>query len=277
MELREWLNDATRQLTEAGVSEARLKTEWLLEHHLQIPRLELHLQPHLKICTDRLTPDLAKLIKHEPLQYVLGTTDFFGKTFKSDARALIPRPETEELVEHILSTPFAPQNVIDVGTGTGCIAISLALAKPDWSITALDISEEALELARENAAIMNANIQFMRSNLLSACSAQSADLIVSNPPYIAESDIADLDQQIQAFEPRQALVGGRLGTELIAELITQAANILRPQGRLMMEIGENQGAKVQDFLHNAGFTDILIQRDHFGRTRFASGTLTHGT
>jgi release factor glutamine methyltransferase len=280
IQIRALLDRGTETLIDSGVEEAQLKMEWLLSERLDIPRLELSLHYRDSVDATRIEADIARLAGHEPLQYVLGTTNFMGHDFATDARALIPRPETEELVEYILDLPSQPiiHDVLDVGTGTGCIALSLAAARPGWVITASDISTAALNLARENAAALKLEgVHFIEADLLAGFPPASFDLIVSNPPYIAQKEVLELDRHVRDYEPQNALTPGAAGTEALKTLIDQAARALRPGGRLALEMGEDQGGKVKDFLHKAGFTDILILEDRYNNVRFAHGILPHGS
>ncbi|MFT7514999.1 MAG: release factor glutamine methyltransferase [Candidatus Omnitrophota bacterium] len=277
MILRTWLNTATGQLEEAGVREARLKAEWLLADHLDIGRLHLHERRDEELDPTPLAPLLARLCQHEPLQYVIGSTDFMGLSFTSDARALIPRPETELLVEWVMELAPPGGRILDVGTGTGCIAIALARLRPDLDITAVDRSAAALALARENAHALKVNIRLLESDLLAAVAGESFDLIVSNPPYIARDEMLELEPQIRSFEPETALLGGENGAELMARLVPQAFTALRASGRLVLEIGENQTKDVSELLADAGFGEIAVRPDLAGKPRMAHGLKTWPT
>ncbi|MFT5121756.1 MAG: release factor glutamine methyltransferase [Verrucomicrobiales bacterium] len=277
MILRTWLNTATGQLEEAGVREARLKAEWLLADHLDIGRLHLHERRDEELDPTPLAPLLARLCQHEPLQYVIGSTDFMGLSFTSDARALIPRPETELLVEWVMELAPPGGRILDVGTGTGCIAIALARLRPDLDITAVDRSAAALALARENAHALKVNIRLLESDLLAAVVGESFDLIVSNPPYIARDEMLELEPQIRSFEPETALLGGENGAELMARLVPQAFTALRASGRLVLEIGENQTKDVSELLADAGFGEIAVRPDLAGKPRMAHGLKTWPT
>jgi release factor glutamine methyltransferase len=277
MILRTWLNTATGQLEEAGVREARLKAEWLLADHLDIGRLHLHQRRDEELDPTPLAPLLARLCQHEPLQYVIGSTDFMGLCFTSDARALIPRPETELLVEWVMELAPPGGRILDVGTGTGCIAIALARLRPDLDITAVDRSAAALALARENAHALKVNIRLLESDLLAAVAGESFDLIVSNPPYIARDEMLELEPQIRSFEPETALLGGENGAELMARLVPQAFTALRASGRLVLEIGENQTKDVSQLLADAGFGEIAVRPDLAGKPRMAHGLKTWPT
>ncbi len=266
-----WLEEATAQLEQAGVREARLKAEWLLADQLGTGRLDLHERREEPLDPEPLASRLSRLCAHEPLQYVSGWTSFMGLRFTTDRRALIPRPETELLVEWVMD--LAPQagRVLDVGTGSGCIAIALARLRPDLELTALDRSQPALDLARENARALQVPVRFLESDLLAEVAGESFDLIVSNPPYVAGTDMRKLERQILEYEPAAALLGGGAGTEIMAKLAPQAHAVLRSSGRLVLEIGENQTKDVETILAAAGFREIIIRPDLAGKARMAHG------
>jgi release factor glutamine methyltransferase len=214
----------------------------------------------------------------EPLQYILGQWDFYGLTFNVDKRALIPRQETELLVEETLkfakkitrADTNSPLRLLDVCTGSGCIAVTLAvLLGADAAVTATDISQDALELAKKNATLHGVaeRIHFIQSDLMQEqlrTSGELFDIIVSNPPYIPSGDIAALQTEVRDFEPRLALDGGDDGLELYRRLLPQAYQLLRPNGGLFMEIGQ-EGAG--ELTKKAGFANIQIINDYAGLRR----------
>jgi len=246
----------------------RLEAEWVLSHLLGLPRLQLPLDREVPA---EAFPLAERLASGEPLQYVLGETEFHELPcpIACDPRALIPRPETEELVELALARipTDRPWRVVDVGTGTGCIALALKHKRPDVEVVAVDTSLEALDLARYNAARCQLDITFVHGNLLAGI--RRAQMIVSNPPYISAADIPKLDANVRDHEPHSALDGGPDGLDLIRRLVPQAAAVLDLDGPLLLEIGEGQGPALRDILSVSGFVDIEILNDTFGRTRFA--------
>lgn len=277
MNARHLLNEGIDRLTAAGIDEAAVKMEWWTCEALGVDRVQL----------DTCFPDdaqrttvmngVARLERHEPLQYVIGHTPFLQLSLLTDRRALIPRPETEELVMKVMScrelAAMDEPAVADVGTGSGCIAVSLARGLPHAHILATDISPDALDLARANAARagVSARIAFRNADLLDGVSAGALDAVVSNPPYIAHDVIAGLDETVRAFEPVAALDGGPDGLAIIRRLVDQAFTALREGGRLWLEIGDEQGARVESILSEAGFGGVAISRDMYGQTRFAEG------
>ena len=231
---------------------------------------------------------MARLVKGEPLQYVLGEWDFRSLTLKCDRRALIPRPETEELVSRVLkflqtsrlspdSRPTSRPLIVDVGTGTGAIILSLAKEfKGEAAFLGTDVSEEAVALAKENAAKcgLSDRVKFaVMDGLDDFDEPECVDVIVSNPPYIARAVCDTLDPRVKDFEPRLALDGGESGLDFYDRYLGDALNILKPGGAVFFEIGEDQGAAVAKLMADYGFADIRIEKDFAGHDRYASATL----
>lgn len=224
---------------------------------------------------------MKRLAGGEPLQYVLGEWDFRSLTLKCDRRALIPRPETEELVTRTLAYLRAraftePPFIVDVGTGTGAIALSLAKEYPDAVYLATDISEGAIALATENAKLCNleGKVKFaVADGLDDFCDPQVFDVIVSNPPYIESAVIASLDPRVRDFEPRLALDGGASGLDFYERYLSDAINLLKPSGAVFFEIGENQAEAIRSLMFDYGFDDIRIEKDWSGHDRYASAVL----
>jgi len=266
------------QIAAAGRDEARLQAEWIAAHLLRVNRLDLAAGRHGP-WTTRLAAEASaraeRVAAGEPLQYVLGTAVFHGREFLCDRRALVPRPETEELVQAVLDDAeawrAARPAVADVGTGTGCIAVTLAAERPAARVLAIERSEDALALARANANRLSvaARIDFAHGDLLAGVAAGSLDVVVSNPPYIASREIEGLDPVVRDHEPRLALDGGADGLDLIRRLVPQALASLREGGRFWLEIGEEQGGAVRRLLADAGFRASGVRRDLSGRERMA--------
>jgi release factor glutamine methyltransferase len=266
MTVLEVLQSATGYLEKNGVESPRLSAEHLLAQALGMRRLDLYL------CFDRPVSESERAPLREtvrqraagvPLQHIIGNWDFFGRTFKCDARALVPRPETELLAEWVLET-FSPPDqslsVLDIGTGTGVLALTLALERPAWSTTGSDISSEALSLARENAELLGANnIKWIEADLIPPHTAW--DVIVSNPPYIPSGEIGGLSREVR-HDPLLALDGGADGLEIYRRLIPSAFANLKAHGFLFLEIGADQEAHVRDLMMQAGFLKIEVRRDH---------------
>lgn len=269
------LQASTDYLAGKGVEPARLLAEQLMSHVLDCPRLQLYLRFETLLGEDRLVPlrtGIRRLGAGEPLQYVVGDAEFMGHLFKTDARALIPRPDTEVLVECALQ--YAPlwegrrPVIADVGTGSGCVAVSLALARPEATYLAIDVSPAALDLARENALRNGAGvIDFRVGDLLAGVAPGSLDAVVANLPYIPSGDCGALPRTIREFEPRLALDGGDDGLRVIARLAAEASDRLKPGGVLLLEIGFDQGAKVVECLSQRGYVNAGVTKDLGGRDR----------
>jgi release factor glutamine methyltransferase len=277
MTLLQALIDATAQLaaSEHIRDQARRDAELLLLHILQIPRVTLLAHPTRELTAEQQTTyanTIRRRLNHEPIQYITGQQEFYGLLLHVSPAVLIPRPETELLVETILHLLPEDARIVDVGTGSGAIAIALAVHLPNAEITALDISPEALTIAATNASEHNVSdrIHLHPSNLLSALrpneasvrSCQGFDAIVSNPPYIPESDRASLHPQVREHEPAAALFAGSDGLDLYRRLIPQAYAVLKPNGLLALEIGHGQREALAALLqtwHKVSFVDDLQQ------------------
>ena len=223
---------------------------------------------------------MRRLVAGEPVQYVLGEWDFRRLTLKCDPRALIPRPETEELVTRVLKwleRRPAPRFVVDVGTGNGAIALSIAKEfAGDAVILATDVSADAVALARENAELcgLAGKVRFAVADGLDDFDEPGeVDAIVSNPPYVTTAEWRELDPRVRDREPRVALDGGETGLDFYDRYLGDALNLLKPGGAVFFEIGESQGAAVRRMMENYGFSGILVEKDWSGRDRYASATL----
>lgn len=210
-------------------------TTWLIAHddeHVTAEELQ------------RFTELLERRLDGEPLQYLRGFTEFYGRDFVVDDRVLIPRPETELLVEHVLARAPAAARILDIGTGSGCIATTLKLERREAHVSAVDISVEALALATRNARDLGAEVRFAASNVADAVSG-TFDVIASNPPYIPSSHVEALQREVRDHEPYCALTSGEAGTEIIERIFVAMPRLLAPGGFLAMEIGYSQGEQVQ--------------------------------
>ncbi|HEX7516738.1 MAG TPA: peptide chain release factor N(5)-glutamine methyltransferase, partial [Chthoniobacterales bacterium] len=208
----------------------------------------------------------------EPLQHLLGTVEFAGRVFLCDKRALVPRPETEELVELLKSKiQDSRSKILDVGTGSGVIALTLAAQFPEAEVDAVDISDDALALARENAARLDlqGRVRFAKGNLLTEVEG-AFDLIVANLPYVATGDRPALSREV-LHDPAVAVFAGERGDELMRELISAARDRLRPGGMLALEVGIGQADNLASFLAEKNYHDIASIRDYCGVTRFLFG------
>jgi len=271
--LLEVLRSTTAYLTKHRIENPRLNAEHLIAHVMRLSRIELYLEFESKLNENELAR-LRELVKRrgqgEPLQHLLGTVEFCGQTFLIDKRAMVPRPETEELVELISNFEFRNSifRILDVGTGSGIIALSLAKEFPAAKIFALDISDDALSLARENAARLGLSqrVEFQKGDLLENLP-ERFDLIVANLPYVSMQDRHLLAREV-LHDPEVALFGGPNGDELVRHLIEQAPSYLTPNGLLALEIGINQAEGLSDFLRLKNYHDIKSKKDYSGITRF---------
>ncbi len=280
---QELLALGTAYLDGKGVPDASVAMELLMARLLKCGRG--FLSPHLAAVPEErlvaaLRRGMARLAAGEPVQYVLGEWDFRSLTLSCDRRALIPRPETEELVTRVLSFARTCKNprpfVVDVGTGSGCIILSLASEMPDGIFLGIDISADAISLASENAARcgLAEKVKFaVADGLDDFDEPETIDMLVSNPPYVPTAECAALDPRIRNFEPMNALDGGRDGLDFYDRLIGDALNVLRPGGGVFFEIGDGQGTALQKRLFDAGFDGIRIEQDYAGHDRYASATL----
>lgn len=266
------LQSSTEYLKKHKIENPRLNAEHLLAHVLGRKRIELYLDFERELTETELAP-LRELLKRrsegEPLQHLLGTVEFCGLTFLCDKRALVPRPETEQLVE-LVETRIENRElrIVDVGTGSGVIALSLAAKIPEAKVLGVDVSEEALALAQENAAKLHLSerVQFLKSRLLENIEGVF-DLIVANLPYISIQDRHTLSPEV-LHDPEVALFAGAQGDELVRELIDQARSRFRPAGLLALEIGLGQSEALLSALAEKNYRDISSKNDYNGVTRF---------
>ena len=223
----------------------------------------------------RIAEIIARLQRHEPLQYIVGSARFHGHRFKVTPAVLIPRPETEQLVDMIVDeNPGSDLRVLDMGTGSGCIAISLARALKFAEVDALDISRDALAIARENAAALKVKVRFFESDMLAPQPPARYDIIVSNPPYVCWSEREAMERNVKDYEPGQALfVPDNDPLMFYKAIAPYAAKSLERGGRLYLEINQRFGAEVKRLLEGAGFDEVRIIEDSFGNTRFAAARL----
>ena len=221
---------------------------------------------------DRYLEMLKKRALHLPVQYITGESCFCGLDLKVNSNVLIPRPETELLAEAVFTT-CAGKSVLDLCTGSGCIAIAVAALGNPKSVTACDISEEALGVARENARKNDVNIVFRQGNMFEAVGDETFDIIVSNPPYIAKKEIETLMPEVRDHEPFIALCGGEDGLDPYRVIAEEARKHLKPGGKLFLEIGEDQGESVPELLKKAGFKDISVRKDYSGQDRIVNATV----
>jgi release factor glutamine methyltransferase len=268
----ELLQNTTAYFAKRQIESPRLNIEHLLADALGKKRIELYLEFDREIPQQLLDPLRDKVRRRaegEPLQHLLGHWDFYGRTFKTDRRALIPRPETELLVETVLGEikpdKSSGSRLADVGTGNGILAITFALERPGMEVIGLDISEEALTLARENADRFEAGVVFRRSDLLDATEG-GYNWVVANLPYVATGELAGLPREVR-FDPLIALDGGEDGLTIVKRLIESIPDKLASNSLVALEVGQGQAAEVARFLARQNFRDIAIKKDYQGIER----------
>ena len=257
-----------------GVESARLNAELLIGHALGLKRMQLYLQferPLAEPELEKIRPLVRRRGQREPLQHILGETEFHGLRLKTDRRALIPRPETELLVELVvarLSEP--PRRLVDLGTGSGAIALALARRYPEAEIVATDASAEALALARENAALngLDGRVRWLESDWFAALTGETFDVVVSNPPYLSEVEVAAAAPEVRDHEPRAALTPGGDGLAALTAIIASAGGHLPAGGLLALETGIAQHATLLPITARHGFAAAESCPDLTGRERF---------
>lgn len=258
-----------------GVPDAKLDAQILLAHALGCKRLDLFLRFDEPLPETRLSVfrEMAKRrAKREPLQHIVGSVEFFGLTLKSDGRALVPRHETEELCDIITRKIFADKaagiSILDLGTGTGAIALALAKHFPNAKVSAADISEDALALAGENAAAAGADVEFVKSDWFANVSG-AFDLIVANPPYLTDAEVASAEPEVRDFDPMNALVSPENGLADLRKILGGAKKFLKENGVLACECGAGQPELLaKEALEKFGFSNAESICDLSGRQRF---------
>ncbi|HET9929482.1 MAG TPA: peptide chain release factor N(5)-glutamine methyltransferase [Polyangiaceae bacterium] len=271
---------AAEDFARKGFASPRLDAELLLGYVLGVDRIRLIVDAGKPLEERELTA-YRELIKRrrrgEPIAYIRGEREFYGLTFKVDKRVLVPRPDTETLVETALGRTKERSlygRALDLCTGSGCVAIAFARTRPTWRVTASDISPEALSVARENSERLGSvfNTSFVQGDLFEALPNDARfELVTGNPPYIARPEIAELQVDVRDFEPRLALDGGEDGLDLVRRIVDQAPNFLEPQGVLALEIGFDQASAVAELFAARGFRDVVRDRDYAGIERVVSG------
>lgn len=272
--LLETLRKAEDFLGRKGLSKPKAEVEHLFAGVLGLKRLDLYLQFE-RLLTDaevaRLRDATVRRAAREPLQHILGTVQFRDLTLKSDKRALIPRPETEELVDLALGLFPAerPVRVLDLGTGSGAIALAIASERPAWNVDALDASDDALGLARENAALtgLSGRVNFAKSDWFGAVT-DRYDLIVSNPPYLSEAEVASAEPEVRLFDPAAALAAPEEGLADLRRILESAPRFLNPDGWVVLETGVDHQVALAEITARVGLVEGQGKPDLSGRPRF---------
>jgi release factor glutamine methyltransferase len=270
MTLLELLDRTTAFFTQKGIESPRLQVEWLVAHVLQKKRMTLYVEferPMAAAELDQLRPLVKRRAEGEPLQHILGETEFFGLNLKCSPAALIPRPESEVLIEKVLDTleKESPGTLVDVGTGTGCLALTCATHLPAWKIIGTDISADALALARENNQLHpELKVEWQQGSLLSSLDTPP-DVIVANLPYLNEAEMSSLQKEV-TYDPALALDGGADGLDLIRDLCQSIPASTR---YCFLEAGTQHQDAMRELLTAAGFSQVEIFADLNGHQRFA--------
>ncbi len=274
MTLKELYDAGTDVLDENGIESPETDAFYLLEHVTGIDMSRYLLQKGMAV-SGEMQREYMRLIDiraaHVPYQYITGTAPFMGYMFKVTPDVLIPRFDTETLCEEAAGLIKGEMKVLDMCTGSGCIAVALKLMCPEATFTACDISEKALDVARENARINGADMKFVQGDLFGNLGGEKYDLIVSNPPYVTAGEYKTLSPEVRDHEPEGALTAGEDGLDIYRRLIPEAKEHLIPGGYLLMEIGCAQGIPVRNLMEEAGFKDVKIIKDLAGLDRVAGG------
>ncbi len=273
------LNDLNEKiisiLYEAEIKEAELEAFYIIEAVMNLSRPMFFLKKRDEVSEQDVKSCLAiaqKRKEHMPLQYILGTQEFMGLSFKVTPDVLIPRQDTEGLVEEVLKQVKPGMKVLDMCTGSGCIAVSVAKFVPNIQVSAADISPKALEVARENAAKNQVQINFIESDMFTEIR-EKYDMIISNPPYIKSQVVTTLMPEVRDYEPHLALDGKEDGLFFYRKLASESGNFLTPGGMLCLEIGYDQGVEVAQLLKQQGFTQVRVEQDLCGLDRNVYGKL----
>ena len=262
-------------LESAGVMDAKIDAWLLLEMVAKIDRSFYFMHINEEVDPEVLTEYervVEKRAEHVPLQYITGEQEFMGMTFKVNSNVLIPRQDTETLVEETLKVIEPQMEILDLCTGSGCILLSILKNAPTVRGTGSDISKQALLVAKENAKLHDLDVEWVRGNLFDNVSGQF-DVIVSNPPYIAQAEIPTLMPEVGQFEPLQALDGGVDGLDFYRKITEEAPQYLKETGYLFLEIGYDQGQAVQQMMLDAGFSEVTVIKDLAGNDRVVKGQI----
>lgn len=262
------LDLATGYLEKHDVKRPRLVADTLLSHYLGLKRIELYMHFDRPLEEGELIPfrdAIKRAASFEPIDYILGVVDFFGCKIRVAPGVLIPRQETEILLDHICKKiDGSEKRALDLCTGCGCIAAALKTRYPDMAVVGVDLSDEALAIAREN----HSDVEWLKGDLTEPLQGQRFDLVVCNPPYVSEAEYPDLEPSVRDFEPKMALIGGKKGTEFYERLAEELPPILNPNAKIFFEIGAGQGQEVERIFSKGPWEDLCILQDWSGHDRF---------
>ncbi len=269
----ETLQLSTKYLTEKGIERARRDSEELLCHLLNLPRLQLYLEHERPLQEDELSQMRALIARRgqrEPLQYILGSVPFYNCTINVDKRVLIPRPETEWLVDRVSKQIESKKVLLDLCCGSGCIGIALKKAHPELRVLASDFSLDAIALAKHNARINEVDIEFFTGDLLAPFKGMFFDYCVCNPPYATTDEIPQLQKEVVDYEPLCALDGGKDGLLFYRRLAHELSHHMPPNGKAWFEIGAHQGHSIIQLFDKKGWIECYFERDLAGFDRYIS-------
>ena len=273
MTYREAVEFGTKSLTDAGVPDAALDAWYLLQMVCRIERSYYYVHGEEDITQDAQKEyeiAVQKRAEHIPLQYIVGEQEFMGLRFKVNSNVLIPRQDTETLVEQVLKIVKPGMKVLDLCTGSGCVLISVLKNAPELTGMGSDISKTALLVAKENAKLHEVDAEWVRSDLFDNIT-ETFDVIMANPPYIPTGEILSLMPEVRDFEPESALDGGADGLDFYRKIAGQVKDYLNPGGYVYMEIGYDQGEAVSELMRNAGFTEVEVIKDLARNDRVVKG------
>lgn len=269
--IKEVIGLSEEYLAKAGFCSPRVDAEWLIGHALNLSRMELYLKfdkPLNEIELGEIRPLISRRAKGEPVQYICGSTEFYGLELSVGEGVLVPRPETELLVDLAIKKCTENCQVLDLCTGSGAIAIAIKKNKPSVNMTAVDISNKALSYAVKNAESKKADIEFLEGDLFAPVSGRLFDIITVNPPYVKNSERNLMGKDVLKHEPELALFAGDDGMNILNILAQDAKNYLRPGGFFISEIGFSQGAKCIQLFQSLGWSSVQVQKDLSGKDRF---------
>lgn len=274
------VSNAIRILESGGIEDARRNAEWMAEEVLQCDRLALYAWPDEPVAEEhiaRFNAMLGRRLQNEPLQYILGHVDFFGLTLRVSGEVLIPRPETEQVVERALQllTQIPSPRVLDVGTGSGCIALAIKHERPDAIVSACDVSQRALSVAHNNTDALGLDVTFFRANVLSRDFAGrlpgGLDLIISNPPYIPDDEAAQLSKEVYEYEPHTALFSGTDPLAFYRAIVQHSSELLKNDAYVVFETHMDYARAVRELLEESGYRAARTSNDLAGRPRIVEG------
>ncbi|HNX01207.1 MAG TPA: peptide chain release factor N(5)-glutamine methyltransferase, partial [Candidatus Cloacimonadota bacterium] len=261
---KEWLHTAYDSLRKIGIENSQIDAEYILSHVVHIPRLELKFNLQSKLTQQqekRANALLKRRLNREPLQYIIGSVDFYGLEIRVNRNVLIPRPETELLIDIIHKENQTPGSILDIGAGSGAIALALKNLFPNAFVMGIDVSEPALKVAHANAKRLHIDAKFRKSDLFLKVKGKF-DIIVSNPPYLSESEYHGIQPELRDYEPKSALVADEEGLAIYRNILEQAHQYLNPGGRIYFEIGNKQADAISFLAQNNGYTLFEKKQDY---------------